>query len=466
MLVVGLTGGIGSGKSTVAELFAKRGINVIDADIVARELVEPGQAALHDIIDTFGRQVLNAEGRLNRSALREIVFNDSSQRAKLESILHPRIRTAMLEQLENVKSEYCLFVIPLLVDTGYWDMIDKITVVDLEEHSQIERVIARDGVSREQVANILDAQISREERVAAADYIINNEQNSDTLDSQVEHLHQEFLNLTRQKYNTPAPQNANTEEDRVIYEHPLTERIRTFLRLENLFNRADYHLQQNSEWDAHALVHTLVELTNLANRGDLKSEIIKELERQQSAIARNRTTPHIERSQVEKILIDQQLLLKNLLENREQLGQHMKTDGFFSTLRQRLSIPGGACEFDLPAYAHWLRLNGDQRRKIAEPWLTPFKTAIDAISLCLNVIRQSTPAQAKIAGCGFFEESLQSHQDTQLLRVFVPKTLSCYPAISAGRHRFSIRFLQATATDLHSGQSDRDIRFQLALCGF
>ena len=190
MFVVGITGGIGSGKTTVSDLFAELGVKIIDADVSARTIVEPGQPALEEIASTFGSDVIQADGHLNRPALREIVFADPKKRLQLEAITHPAIRKDMLEQLKQCQDDYAILVLPLLIDTGQWEMmIDRVLVVDIDEHTQLERVMERDQLSEEQVNQIFDAQISREERLAAADDIIINNHGLDHLRQEVAHYH-------------------------------------------------------------------------------------------------------------------------------------------------------------------------------------------------------------------------------------------------------------------------------------
>jgi dephospho-CoA kinase len=189
MLVVGLTGGIGSGKSTVAERFARLGVPVIDTDVIARDLTAPGGAALAEIRATFGDAVMRADGTLDRSALRRRVFADEAERRRLEAILHPRIRQSVEAALAALDAPYALVVIPLLVETGsYQDLLDRVLVVDCPEAAQLERVMARSGLAREEVAAILAAQAGRAERLAAADDILVNTAAPEALDSEVEAL--------------------------------------------------------------------------------------------------------------------------------------------------------------------------------------------------------------------------------------------------------------------------------------
>jgi dephospho-CoA kinase len=195
MLVVGLTGGIGSGKTTVSERFADYGVPVIDTDLIARELVEPGQPALAEIVNHFGPDCLDGEGRLHRARLRERVFADPTGRRQLEAILHPRIRALVRERVAALAVPYCLVVIPLLAETGMTDLIDRVLVVDAPEAEQLRRVMARDRIDADQARRILAAQASRDRRLALADEILENSGNLDQLDRQVAALHQHYSTL-------------------------------------------------------------------------------------------------------------------------------------------------------------------------------------------------------------------------------------------------------------------------------
>jgi len=201
MLVVGLTGGIGSGKSRVSERFTTLGVPVIDADLLARDLVAPGQPALMEIVQAFGPQVLAKDGGLDRRALRRHIFNHDTERQCLEGILHPRIRTAMRERLRTLEAPYATLVIPLLIETGQGDLCHRLLVVDLPEPLQIERVGRRDACTTEQVRAILRTQCSREQRLAAADDLIDNSGDLAHLLAQVDALHQRYMSLARDSKN-------------------------------------------------------------------------------------------------------------------------------------------------------------------------------------------------------------------------------------------------------------------------
>ena len=196
MFVVGLTGGIGSGKSIVADSFSSHGVPVIDTDVIARDLTGPGGAALEAIRAAFGEAVMQTDGTLDRAALRRRVFPDSASRQRLEAILHPLIRQRVEQALATLTAPYALIVIPLLVETGaYRDVLDRVLVVDCPEDQQIARVMARSGLTRDEVAAILAAQASRAERLAVADDVILNTAPPDALRSEVARLHQTYLAL-------------------------------------------------------------------------------------------------------------------------------------------------------------------------------------------------------------------------------------------------------------------------------
>ncbi|WP_418140354.1 dephospho-CoA kinase [Marinobacter sp. MA] len=195
MDIVGLTGGIGSGKSTVARLFGELGVHWVDADDVAREVVEPGTPALAEIAQHFGEKILTPESTLDRAQLRAIVFQEPEERAWLEALLHPIIREELIRQLnqENYQLPYVLLVSPLLLETDQHELVDRIIVIDVPKDVQLERTMARDTNSREQVERIIAAQISREDRLARADEVIDNDRPLDDVTRQVRELHERLL---------------------------------------------------------------------------------------------------------------------------------------------------------------------------------------------------------------------------------------------------------------------------------
>ncbi len=197
MFKVGLTGGIGSGKTTVADCFARLGVPVVDTDVIARDLTAPGGAALPQIRAVFGDAVMRADGTLDRAALRRRVFADPAARRELEAILHPRIREVVEARLATLDAPYALIVIPLLVETGgYRGLLDRVLVVDCPEEMQIARVISRSGLTHDEVAAILAAQAGRAARLAAADDVIVNTATPEILRGEVAALHEHYLALS------------------------------------------------------------------------------------------------------------------------------------------------------------------------------------------------------------------------------------------------------------------------------
>ncbi|MEO8460447.1 MAG: dephospho-CoA kinase [Dokdonella sp.] len=196
---VALTGGIASGKSAATEGFARRGIIIVDADIVAREIVAPDGSALTEIAAVFGHHFIAADGQLDRRAMREHVFADDAARSRLESILHPRIHAEIVARASGTISPYALLVIPLLLESGHYDWVDRVLVVDVPRELQVERLMRRDGITISLAESMLAAQVSREERLASADDVIDNSGTLADLEDQVQRLHEMYLFLAAEK---------------------------------------------------------------------------------------------------------------------------------------------------------------------------------------------------------------------------------------------------------------------------
>lgn len=195
MLRIGLTGGIGSGKSTVAELFASHGIDIIDADLIAHQITAKNSPALDAIIEHFGNSMVDKEGQLNRRALRDIVFNNTNERRWLEQLLHPLIRNEMKKQIAASRSPYCICVIPLLAESKGIDYIDRALVIDCSIETQIARAKSRDNASDENIQAIIHSQSKQTERLAIADDVIKNEGSLELLKKQVDALHERYLEM-------------------------------------------------------------------------------------------------------------------------------------------------------------------------------------------------------------------------------------------------------------------------------
>jgi len=195
MFKVALTGGIAAGKTAVSDYFQTLGVPVIDTDIISRQIVEPGQSAFKAIVEQFGSELLSQDSRLNRKALREIVFNQPEKRRQLENITHPAIHQAVMIQLKSLQANYVILVIPLLVESGNKYQQDRVLLVDIPESLQIQRVMQRDQISEQQAKQILQAQSTRQQRLDIADDVIVNSGDISNLQQQIAELHRKYLAL-------------------------------------------------------------------------------------------------------------------------------------------------------------------------------------------------------------------------------------------------------------------------------
>lgn len=193
MYKVGLTGGIGSGKSTVCRLFADLGVPIVDADVIARQLVEPGQPALAKLEQAFGKAILNQDGSLNRAELRRRAFSDARTKQKLDAIMHPLVYHEIQSVVTYLQSSYCIIAIPLLLETQKTHIVDRVLVIDCPVETQVKRVLDRDKINREQAEAIIAAQVGRQQRLAVADDIIDNSTTPEHLAEQVKTLHNLYL---------------------------------------------------------------------------------------------------------------------------------------------------------------------------------------------------------------------------------------------------------------------------------
>ena len=196
---VALTGGIASGKTLISDEFARLGVPVIDTDIIAHEIVKPGQPALKEIENAFGSNIIDANGRLKRSDLRALIFSNSDARKQLESILHPRIRREAGKAISAVTTAYCVLVIPLLAERSAYPNVDRVLVVDVEPETQIYRLMTRDNCTRKQAAQALAAQANRVQRLNIADDILNNSGSLVQARDEVALLHEKYMQLTPQR---------------------------------------------------------------------------------------------------------------------------------------------------------------------------------------------------------------------------------------------------------------------------
>ena len=195
MLKIGLTGGIGCGKTTVCRLFAELGVPVVDADLIARLLVEPGEPALQAIVQAFGADILQADGSLDRPKLREAIFADPAQKRRIDAIMHPRVYARIAAEVAALQADYCLIAVPLLLESKNPYTVDRVLVVDCPPQVQLERVVTRDKLSAEQAQAIVASQMPRPQRLARADDVIDNSAGPELLAEQVKSLHNSYIFL-------------------------------------------------------------------------------------------------------------------------------------------------------------------------------------------------------------------------------------------------------------------------------
>ena len=249
----------------------------------------------------------------------------------------------------------------------------------------------------------------------------------------------------------------------VIYEHPLNERIRNLLRLEFLFRQMKHQMAGTTPWDSRAAIAALLEVLTLLSRSDLKGELIKELERSTATLAPLAGRSGVDDEQLGNILHWLERLHKALHAADGQLGQALRDDEFLSAVRQRSTIPGGTCDFDLPGYHHWLHRGAEERHQQQEAWLVKLEPVRKSVELLLKLIRGSADPVPQVAEAGFYPCALEQNVPYQLVRVLLPGECPFFPEISGGKHRFTIRFMVAS-TSRRPVQTGEDVEFRLIQC--
>ena len=252
--------------------------------------------------------------------------------------------------------------------------------------------------------------------------------------------------------------------DYLTYEQPLNERIRTFLRLEKLFQQFTFHVKHGSAWDNPIAIDAIMDILTFTTRSDIKLEVLKELERQHSRLERLTKRPQIDQSQLASLLEKQTILISRLQSNAGQLGQETQGAELLNAVRQKNSVPGPICDFDLPAFHYWLTRPESTRRELLQQWFSPFKVLEEAITMIMDVLRNSTDDTDETAAKGFFQKVIDTNQAVQLLHISVPATNECYPEISAGKHRFSVRFMINPNPFTRPEQFTEDVMFRLKIC--
>lgn len=253
-------------------------------------------------------------------------------------------------------------------------------------------------------------------------------------------------------------------DNAVTYEQPLNERIRSFLRLEHLFKQAGFLVRGSSVWHSQAALHTLLDIQNLLGRNDVKTEVLKELERHTANLARLEQNPDVDRGRLSEILDELDMLIDRMYSNSQPLGHELKQNEFLNAIRQRASIPGGTCDFDLPGYHHWLERPSESRIRDLSHWLAAFSVLEQAITIILGLIRESSVSKHAVAEQGFFQRSMDANSPCQILRVTLPAEAEYFPEISGGKHRFTIRFMQLPNLAERPVPIQEDIEFLLCCC--
>ncbi len=250
----------------------------------------------------------------------------------------------------------------------------------------------------------------------------------------------------------------------IIFEQPLNERVRTFLRIEQLMQRFEYYISGNNAWDTHSALITLLEITDLVARGDVKSELMKELKRQIQNLEALKEIPEIDQSHLQCFIDEHRQHIDTLYELSGHPSDQIKNNEFIKSIKQRIVIPGGTCDFDLPAYHYWLSQPTAKRHATLEHWVSPFKKIYETINITLSLIRDSASSEEKCAERGFYQQQLETDQPYQLIRIQLPEDSPFYAEISAGKHRFTVRFLKLVDPQSRASQTQDDIVFKLTCC--
>jgi len=249
----------------------------------------------------------------------------------------------------------------------------------------------------------------------------------------------------------------------LLFEHPLNEKCRTLLRLSNLFEQLNFHLQRNSQWDSRAAIRPLTEIATILARADIKSDLIKELDRHNQALAAMANSPGVDADRLEQVLADISHWSRILKQTDGQLGHQLRCNDFLKSISQRFGIPGGCFEFDLPQFHYWLQLPYQEREQQLDSWRESVNAVEQTITLLLKLIRNSQIPVQLTAKNGIYNQILDTQDSTQMIRVSIPAEQSLYVAVSGNKHRFCIRFLETDSWE-QPEQTSRSVNFQLTTC--
>jgi len=249
----------------------------------------------------------------------------------------------------------------------------------------------------------------------------------------------------------------------IRYEHPLNERVRTLMRLEDLFARARFFSGQDAPADHHAALLSLFDISDVAERSDLKTDVLQELGRQKQLLGPLRSNPQIDHDALRGLLAEIDAVSAQLLAQAGKSGAHLRDNEWLMAIKQRSSIPGGVCEFDLPAYHYWLQQDAGARRNDLAGWIEPFEPIRAAAAIVLRLLRENGRVSRHIAYRGVFQLMLTTTKVAQLLRLSLPRDVPCVPEISANKYALNIRFLGVAGMD-RGAVFDRDVEFELMFC--
>ena len=250
----------------------------------------------------------------------------------------------------------------------------------------------------------------------------------------------------------------------LLYEQPLNERMRTFLRLEFLYTQLNYNTSQQSAWSSRGAVSSLLDIVAILSRGDVRGDVLKELERQIFVLERLQRTVEIDADRLDKILSSLRTQRSDLNSLGPKYLQELRDSEFLNAVRHRSSIPGGTCAFDIPEYTHWLRQGFERRSNDISRWITVVQPLCESVIALLWMLRNSKQPNKQLAVNGVYQHALNRDNTSALIRITLPGNSAIYPEISGGQHRFSVRLMQWNASESRPEQIRHDVEFELAVC--
>jgi cell division protein ZapD len=255
-----------------------------------------------------------------------------------------------------------------------------------------------------------------------------------------------------------------TESRLIAFEQPLNERMRSFLRVEFLHGQALLHSRHETDYGARAAITHLLEILTITTRGDIRADALREIDRHGARLGNFRQSPGVDKERLSRLIgqIDQNR--QALADVGKNFLSHLRENEFLNAIRHRSAIPGGTCMFDLPDFGYWLQLPGSERTRQLKNWLDQLKPLCDAVDLILWMTREASTPTRHVAQGGLYNLSLSKDDDYDLVRVLVPESSGLYPEISAGQHRFTVRFAEWQGTEMRARQAANDVPFFLALC--